>query len=298
VEEIIELGPAVMTDADAASSPNASGVAWAAVIAGAVATAALDLILLSLGTGLGLSAVSPWSRLGASTTTIAIGAIVWLIVMQVLSGSLGGYIAGRLRSRWPTIHGDEVYFRDTAHGLLSWGLALVATAAFLTTAAAVMAGAALASPAPAAEANAASAGNQYYVDMLFRGTASATPAAGATDSATVAAPAASAASDSNNAVVRAEAGRIFTKALAEGEMPPADKSYLGSVVARRTGVAAGDAERRVGQVFGMAQQHADAVRKATAHSLLWIFVAILAGAFFSSVAATIGGRQRDNVILL
>ena len=40
-----------------------SGISWAAVIGGAFASASLALILLSLGTGLGFSAVSPWSIL-------------------------------------------------------------------------------------------------------------------------------------------------------------------------------------------------------------------------------------------
>ena len=38
-----------------------SDVSWAAVAAGAVATAALTLLLVAFGAGLGLSAVSPWT---------------------------------------------------------------------------------------------------------------------------------------------------------------------------------------------------------------------------------------------
>jgi hypothetical protein len=256
---------------------HASGISWAAVIGGAVATAALDFILLSLGAGLGLSAVSPWSSLGASSTVIGASVVIWLIVMQVLSGSLGGYIAGRLRTKWPTIHTDEVYFRDTAHGFLSWGLAVVVTATFLTTGAAVMAGSAKSSDGMPDTARAADP-NAYYVDMLLRAPAGVP--------------------DSNGVAVRGEFSRILAKGIAAGELPQPDRSYLSGVIAARTGVSAADADKRVGDTFAAEQQAIDAVRKATAHSLLWIFVALLAGAFFSSLAATIGGRQRDDVVVV
>src|SRR6202166_2384761 len=124
-----------------------SGVSWAAVIAGAFVAAALSLILLALGAGLGFSSVSIWSNVGASASTIGMAAILWLIVMQIVSSSMGGYLAGRLRTKWANIHTDEVYFRDTAHGFLAWAVALVITAAFLASAATSMVGATASSDA-------------------------------------------------------------------------------------------------------------------------------------------------------
>ena len=97
------------------SEAYSSGVSWAAVIAGAFVAAALSLILLALGTGIGLSSVSPWSNVGASASTINNAAILWLIIIQIIASAMGGYLAGRLRTKWATIHTDEVYFRDTAH---------------------------------------------------------------------------------------------------------------------------------------------------------------------------------------
>ena len=76
------------------------------------------------------------------TGPIGAAAIVWLIVAQILAFGLGGYVAGRLRVKWATVHNDEVYFRDTAHGLLVWAVAAVVTAGVLATAAADMAGSA------------------------------------------------------------------------------------------------------------------------------------------------------------
>ena len=263
---------------------NSSGVSWAAVIGGGFVSAALSLILLALGTGLGLSSVSPWSNVGVSASTIGTAAILWLIFMQIISSSMGGYLAGRLRTKWANIHTDEVYFRDTAHGFLAWAVALVITAAFLAAAAASMVGATASSAAGGTgRATGVQAEgrefdpNEYFIDTLFR-SESAKP-------------------DSNSTSVRGEAGRIFANALRQGDIS-ADKSYLAQLVAARTGLSQADAEKRVSDVFARAQQTADTARKTVAHSLLWAFLALLIGAFCASFAATIGGRQRDHVVIV
>jgi hypothetical protein len=288
------LQPVVVSPSAARSQPglaetsvrneaHSSGVSWAAVIGGAFAAAALSLILLALGAGLGLSSVSPWSNVGASASTLSTAAIAWLILMQVTSSSMGGYLAGRLRTKWANIHTDEVYFRDTAHGFLAWTVALVVTAAFLTSAATYMVGGAASSAAGGLAAGAQADGreldsNGYFVDTLFR-----------SDSVKP---------DSNGASVRSEAGRIFANSLRQGDLPAADKSYLAKLVTARTGLSQTDAEKRVSDVVAQAQQAADMVRKGLAHTLLWIFVAMLSGAFCASFAATIGGGQRDHVVIV
>ncbi len=105
--------------------PSIAGVSWPAVAAGAVVSCALTLVLLAFGTGLGLSVVSPWAGSGVSTTTFKIGTGLYLLVIAMIAPSLGGYIAGRLRTRWVGVHSDEVYFRDTAHGFIAWAFASV-----------------------------------------------------------------------------------------------------------------------------------------------------------------------------
>ena len=114
VAESAVSSPAVVADQNAA----ASAISWAAVIAGAVAAVAITLLLVALGAGIGLSSVSPWSSSNPSSTTFTLLAAVWLIIVQWLSSGLGGYLAGRLRTKWTTLHTDEVFFRDTAHGFL------------------------------------------------------------------------------------------------------------------------------------------------------------------------------------
>jgi hypothetical protein len=252
---------------------NASGVSWAAVIGGAFDCAALSLILLALGAGLGLSTVSPFSNVGASASTIGTAAILWLIVMQVLSSAMGGYLAGRLRTKWTNVHGDEVYFRDTAHGFLAWAVALVITAAFLSSAATAMVGS-----ATVAGTRVNGAPNDYFVETLFRGD-------GSKDI-------------SSNPATLQEVAAIFGKGIERGQLSASDKNYLDRMVSAQTGIATSDAQQRVSEVFATAQQAADETRKALAHTLLWAFLALLIGAFCASLAATFGGRQRDHVAVV
>ncbi len=163
----------------AAWRPHAGVVSWSAVFAGAVAAAAFGLILLTLGAGLGLAALSPWRSASATASTFGFAAIVWVCVTQVLTSGLGGYLAGRLRHRWPVVVADEVYFRDTAHGFLTWAVATLATAAlFAAMLPAVGRAGAQAAARSASSAvlvdrgDAAAAANRwpigYFVDALFR----------------------------------------------------------------------------------------------------------------------------------
>jgi hypothetical protein len=104
--------------------------------------------------------------------------------------------------------------------------------------------------------------------------------------------------DRNDAAARAEAARIFAHALWQRNLPEADETYLAELVAAKTGLNQTDTEKRVSDVFAEIQRAADSARKAVAHLSLWIFVALLIGAFCASYAATIGGRERDHVKLV
>jgi hypothetical protein len=148
MEEVIVGAPSSATTATRVTD-------WAAIIGGALGAIAVSIILFTAGSGFGLSTVEPWSFANRAPETFAVGAAIWLIVMQWLSAAFGGYLAGRLRA-WIGLRTDEVLFRDTAHGLLAWALATVAVAALFTlgtlgTSAAVVA----TGGAPAADAAAA-----------------------------------------------------------------------------------------------------------------------------------------------
>jgi hypothetical protein len=269
----------------AKNEAHASGVSWGAVLAGAAVTAAFSLALLTLGTGIGLSALSPWANVGASASAVGWAAIGWLVVMQLIASSMGGYVAGRLRTKWVNVHTHEVYFRDTAHGLLVWAVALVITAAFLTSAAASVVGET--ERAGAAAANASVAGpsadridpNGYIVETLLR-------------------PVTPYGADRDLAAARQEVGLILANDLRDGSLAPVDRSYLAQIVVAKTGAGQTEAERRVDDAFARAVQRAERARKAVAHSMYWTFLALLVGAFCASVAATIGGKQRDQVVVV
>jgi hypothetical protein len=258
---------------------NSSGVSWSAVLAGGFVTAALSLILLALGTGLGFASVSVWSGVGASASTIGTAAILWLILIQIMSSSMGGYLAGRLRTKWTGIHTDEVYFRDTAHGFLAWSVALVVTAAFLASAATSLMGSSpdKGTTAGSAQNQMGAAGpNAYFVDSLFR-----------TDTSKP---------EMDTSAVSREAAIIFATSLKQGDLSASDKTYLGQLVMAKTGVSQSEADKRVSDTFLNAKATAEAARKSIAHTLLWTFVALLIGAFCASFSGTIGGRQRDHVV--
>ena len=294
---------------------HSSGVSWGAILAGAFAAAALALILLILGSGLGFSAISPWANEGASATAIGVAAIVWMVVVHLSSSAMGGYMAGQLRTKWVDVQTDEVYFRDTAHGLVSWAVGILFTAAFLTSAATTIVGGVAKTGATAVGAAAGAGGvagmatgasgamqpkgtgadskgpgadstrtggdaNAYLVDSLFR---SDRPREG------------------DDSSLRQEAGRIFAHGLQQSEMPAADRTYLAQTIAARTGLSQPEAEKRVSDAVAQAKaaeqkarQAADTARKAAAHMALWTFLALLIGAFTASYSATMGGRQRDR----
>ena len=283
-----------------AAADNVSGVSWAAVLAGAFVASAFSLALVALGAGIGLISVSPWSSNNPSVTTFGVLAAAWFIAVQLFASGVGGYLAGRLRTKWARVHTDEVYFRDTAHGLLVWAVGAVVSAALLAWAASSAASGAARLAGAAAEAAGAVTGQAagqatsalgdptaYFTDMLLR---SDHPPQG------------------DQAAAQAEAGRILTRALYTGDLPAADKTYLGEFVASRTGMSEPDAEKRVADVFDQAKSAkaqaaekakaaADAARKTGVYVALWAFISLLVGAFSASYMATVGGRQRDEAPL-
>jgi hypothetical protein len=264
-----------------ADDSNSSGVHWGAVIAGAFVAVALSLALLALGTGIGFSVISPWSNTGAEASAVGWTAIIWLVVMQMIASSVGGYLAGRLRTKWVKVHTHEVYFRDTAHGFLVWAVGLVITAVFLTSAATSViggvrrAGSTSADESGSARSRGEPGPNGYFVDTLLRPS---TPGATQVD-----------------APVRNEVGMILANGLRQGGIPQSDMNYLTQLVVAKTGVSEPEAEKRVDDAYAEAQQAAETVRKAIAHAMYWTFLALLVGAFCASLAATIGGKQRDDV---
>ncbi|QEN84834.1 hypothetical protein FZC33_00680 [Labrys sp. KNU-23] len=274
-----------------------SAVSWAAIFAGAASAAVLFLILIVIGTGIGLAFVSPWQSSGASATTMGILAIAWSLAVPLFSYAVGGYLAGRLRTQWVGVHSDEVFFRDTAHGMLVWAVGTLFSAFLLGTVlswvvhGAAQAGATAATVASSAVVSSAddATGNgwsPYFTDMLFR-----MPQQQA---------------QGNDTAAKAEIGRIAARSLAAGQLSDEDKNYAAQLIAHQTGLSQSDAAKRIDDVVAAAKQTAaqaaekakagaEVARKAGVYATLWGFVALLIGGLSASYMATVGGRIRDGL---
>ncbi|MBS7534838.1 hypothetical protein KHC28_14340, partial [Ancylobacter sonchi] len=238
------------TDVAAPIESSSSAVSWGPVIAGAFAAATLTFVLMLLGSGLGLTMVSPWSNEGASVTTFAVSTAIWLVIVQWLSSGVGGYLTGRLRTKWVGIATDETFFRDTAHGFMAWAVATLLVVSVLgsalsgaigtgvqaasTVASGAALGASAGATASAGSGSGSSDATSYFVDALFR----------PSDPAQLATPGAE-----GNAAAAAQASRILIASAAAGEVSPGDKTYLGQLVAARTGLSQADATARVDAVL-------------------------------------------------
>jgi hypothetical protein len=285
--------PATVTGRGAGDAGNtveasASAVSWAAILAGALTASAVTIILLALGSGLGFAAASPWQDSAPSAKTFAVTSVIWLLVTQWISSGLGGYLTGRLRTKWVGTHTHEVFFRDTAHGLLSWAVATVITVGLVASTASSVVGSGVRATASAASGAAqaaapalASQASEANIDTLFR---RAQPDANGTPQD-----------------ARAEATRIVATSVANGSLAAPDRTYLAQMIAARTGISEPDAQKRVDDAVAKAKeaaeaakQAADAARKAAASFSIFTALSMLVGAFIACVAAALGGSQRDD----
>jgi hypothetical protein len=301
-----------------------SAVSWGAIVAGAVVAAAVSLILLALASGLGLASVSPWPNSGASLTTFSVMTAIGLIVVQWVASGIGGYMTGRLRTKWTGTHTHEVFFRDTAHGFIMWALSTVLVASLLASATASLVGAGAHGAAMVATGVAAGGAGAAGSAMTNSGGAGGAGAgAGASGStgdssappgtmapvgsispynvdALFRAAQPNANGAGSNADARAEATRILARSLSSGDVPAADRTYLAQLVAARTGLSDSDAQKRVDDTIAQVQadetkarQAADTARKASSAASIFTALSMVIGAFIACAAAALGGQLRD-----
>ncbi len=263
---------------------NQSAASWGAILAGAFVATSMSLVLVSLGIGFEFASVSPWNGQGISVTTFSVTAAIWLIVTQWTSAALGGYIAGRLRTRWHGTHAHEVFFRDTAHGLVSWAVATVLVATVVASSLSSGIGGVVqsATQMSANRGSPTAPAPMYDIEKLFRGSLDSPP--GASDA-------------------RLEAGHILANAVVATNISAEDSSYLATLVAQKTGISATDAQKRVEVLLHdsadnvlKAKAVADSARKAAAETAIYTALSMLIGAFIASVSAVLGGMLRDKHI--
>lgn len=276
-------------------------VSLSAILCGAAAAGALSLVLLSVGSGIGIATFNPWSGDRETIASFTTKAAAWMVVMQWLSAGLGGYISGRLRGSNLQVGRDEVFFRDTAHGFMSWAVATLLTASLLASAMGALVGGgakaatAVASAGAAGGAAAMASGPDrgprgpgfdmmsYDIDALLR---SPQPTAGST-----------------NENAHRELSVIFRNSMTAAEFPAADREYAARVVAAQTGITQEEALTRVdvtaakaAELKAEAKDKAEKARKASAAFSIFTALSLMVGAFIAAVAAALGGVHRDDPV--
>jgi hypothetical protein len=292
------VGPAPL-GSSAAATAGASFVEWGAVLAGAVLASAISFVLLTFGAAIGLSATSPWPNSGASAKVIASVAVFWAMATQIGAFMAGGYVAGRMRSRWHET-GHEVEFRDGLHGGLVWAVGVVVAAALFLSAvgSATKTGAEVAGGAAAVAGASTTDPMNAVLDTMLRPTtvAQAAPSSTSGTPPTAGAPTAPRARAVTGDDTRSEMSRILANAVANGSLTTENRAYLVQLVAQRAGISQQEADKHVNDAFNAAREAADKARRAgvltgfvTAASL----VLSLGAAWW---AALRGGHHRDNSI--
>jgi hypothetical protein len=262
----------------AAASP--SYVDWPAILAGAILASALSFVLLTFGSAVGLSMVSPEPGEGVSLRWMTIAGGIWFVWVAVSSFAAGGYLAGRLRRRASDATADEVETRDGAHGVLVWATGAVAGAVLAASGVGGLLGGATSTAGalavPAAEV--IERETDYYSGLILRGDAE-----GASPEA------------------RAEVAAILGRGLAQGEIGAEDRDYLVRLAAAETGSDPAAAEAQVDAAIADAQAARDtaieAAEQARIAGVIGAFVlaaTMLLSAAAAYFAAAAGGDHRDR----
>jgi hypothetical protein len=295
------VGPAPL-GSSATATAGASFVEWGAVLAGAVLAAAISFVLLTFGTAIGLSATSPWPNSGASAKVIASIAVFWAMAQQIGAFMAGGYVAGRMRSRWHEA-GHEAEFRDGLHGGLVWAVGVVIGAAlFLSTAGSVAkTGAEVAGGAAAMAGASTNDPMDAVLDTMLRPmtVGQVTPSSPASGPAALApgspaTPRARAASTGDD--TRLEMSRILASSVANRSLTAENRAYLVQLVSQRAGISQQEAERRVDQAFTAAREAADRARRSAVLTGFVTAASLVLSLGAAWWAALRGGHHRDNSI--
>jgi hypothetical protein len=259
--------PAVAVSANAISA-----VSWAAILAGAAVAVATSLVLFTLATGVDLASMAPSHSVATPVAIAAIG----LVVTQWVSAALGGYVTGRLRTRWTGTHTHEVFFRDTAHGLITWCVATIVVASGV--------------------AAASSTHTRYFGRTSFEPSHTVLTAPSGVDGSDLATPAATLAQQGTQVagelVIPAGAELARTKDAGFTATRPAP------LISARTAVGhewpGYEGTGRVRAADAQALEENEGLRRDAAATSVLTSLAMLIGAFIACVSAALGGRLRDE----
>lgn len=253
--------------------PENRAMQWPVIIAGAIAAAGISFTLHAFAAGIGLSVYStaPTWRDTSAAYWLLTGC--YLLFVALAAFGVGGYVAGRMRA--PSGSSDlETEFRDGMHGLVTWGLAIVLTAAIAVGAAAVGTQAMIPSGGDPGATQSVAGENTIALELdeLFR-------------------------SDRDVGDItyrRAEAARILLKSSSHSGVPNTDRRYLAGVVASTTGLNAEAASARVDRQIVASARAVHTARVALVLQAVFVGLALFVGAAVAWYSACEGGRDREN----
>lgn len=260
---------------------NRSYADWSAIFAGAIFAAAFSLIMLTFGSGLGLSMISVEQGKGISMRWWMIAAGLWFIWVAVSSFGAGGYLAGRMRHPIGDATEDEVETRDGINGLSVWAVGtLIAILLAMGGVGSLMGLTASATGSVAGGvASLVEEQGDYFASLILRDDTGASPSSDA----------------------QSEIRIILARSVSQGEVSGHDRDRLLRIAAAEAEVAPGEVEQRVDEAlntFEQARKDAiEAVEQARIAAVLSAFVVVatmVASAAIAYFGATLGGNHRDN----
>jgi hypothetical protein len=242
---------------------------------GGSTAAALAFVLHAFAAAIGIAVSSTSPTWRDSSVVLQVLSGLYLVLVAIISLGCGGYIAGRLRE---TAAGseEEIEFRDGAHGIAVWALAVVLTVllAWISAQTATR----LMAPNAAQSGSAQSVAGEniiaFDLDRLFR--ADKRP------------------QNADLTYARSEAARILLTAAGHSGVATEDRAYLIRLTSANTGLAGPEAEKRVDTIVSQARDNISKARRSAVIVAFMAGAAALLGAAIAWFAAVSGGEHRDG----
>ncbi len=102
-------------------------ISWAAIFGGVIMVVVVQLLLSTLGAGIGLGTVDTNAGTTPDASSLGYGAGIWWLISSCVALLFGSYVAAWLA-------GVEIRFDGVLHGLITWGIATLLTIYLLTSA--------------------------------------------------------------------------------------------------------------------------------------------------------------------
>jgi len=244
---------------------------WSAIVGGAAAATGTSLTLNAFGAGIGLSVVSSAPTWRDSSAVIWLVGGVFLLFVALISFSIGGYVAGRMRAPL-NIDQAETEFRDGMHGLITWGTTVVLVAILALGAAAAATSVAGRSGGTPGQSVVGETIIATELDDLFR-----------TERVVA-----------DLTYRRAEAARILLKSSSRNGVSDSDRRYLAAVTSFIAGVPEAEAKDRVDHAVTASAEALHRARVAAVLQAFFVAAALFVGAVVAWFAAVEGGKDREQ----